>query len=214
MSIIVHHLENSRSQRILWLLEELELPYVVKRYERDSKTMLAPPELKRVHPLGKAPVIEDDGDTSGGRRVIAETGAIVEYLVDRAGGRLGAPGNRDAALRYRHFLHYAEGSMMPPLFALLVIGRLGLLGRPARKPIQAMLDTHLDWLETELAERPWFAGRDFTAADVMMSFPLEASRQRGGLDESRPQLIDWLARIHARPAYARALATGGPYAFA
>lgn len=208
MTIIVHHLENSRSQRILWLLEELGLPYEVKRYERDPKTMLAPPELKRVHPLGKAPMIEHDG------RVIAETGAIVEYLVEQAGGRLGAPGNRDAALRYRHFLHYAEGSMMPPLLALLVIGRMGLLGLPARKPIQAMLDVHLDWLETELAARPWFAGSDFTAADVMMSFPLEASRQRGGLDESRPNLTDWLARVHARPAYARALATGGPYAFA
>lgn len=208
MTLIVHHLANSRSQRILWMLEELGLPYQVRRYERDRKTMLAPPELKRVHPLGKSPVIEDDG------RVIAETGAIVEYLVEKAGGRLGAPGNRDAALRYRHFLHYAEGSMMPPLLALLIIGRMGLLGRPARKPIQNMLDGHLDWLESEMATRAWWAGADFTAADVMMSFPLEASRQRGGLDQSRPNLIDWLERIHARPAYARALATGGPYAFA
>ncbi len=208
MTLIVHHLENSRSQRILWLLEELGLPYQVRRYDRDKKTMLAPPELKRVHPLGKSPVIEDDG------RVIAETGAIVEYLVEKAGGRLGAPGNRDAALRYRHFLHYAEGSMMPPLLALLIIGRMGLLGRPARKPIQKMLDVHLDWLESEMATRAWFAGADLTAADVMMSFPLEASRQRGGLDQSRPNLIDWLERIHARPAYARALAAGGPYAFA
>jgi glutathione S-transferase len=208
MSIIVHHLENSRSQRILWLLEELGLTYTVKRYERDPKTMLAPPELKRVHPLGKAPVIEDAG------RVVAETGAIVEYLVEQADGRLGAPGNRDAALRYRYFLHYAEGSMMPPLLALLVIGRLGLLGLPAKKPMQKMLDGHLDWLESEIATRPWFAGQDFTAADVMMSFPLEASRHRGGLDDSRPNLTDWLERIHARPAYARALASGGPYAFA
>ena len=208
MSIVVHHLENSRSQRILWLLEELGLPYTVKRYERDPKTMLAPPELKRVHPLGKAPVIEHEG------RVVAETGAIVEYLVELGGGRLGAPGNRDAALRYRHFLHYAEGSMMPPLLALLIVGRMGLLGLPAKKPVQHMLDGHLDWLESEIATRPWFAGADFTAADVMMSFPLEASRQRGGLDESRPNLTDWLERIHARPAYARALATGGPYAFA
>lgn len=208
MTLIVHHLANSRSQRILWMLEELGLPYQVRRYERDRKTMLAPPELKRVHPLGKSPVIEDDG------RVIAETGAIVEYLVEKAGGRLGAPGNRDAALRYRHFLHYAEGSMMPPLLALLIIGRMGLLGRPARKPVQKMLDGHLDWLESEMGTRAWWAGADFTAADVMMSFPLEASRQRGGLDQSRPNLIDWLERIHARPAYARALATGGPYAFA
>jgi len=208
VTIIVHHLENSRSQRILWLLEELGLAYEVKRYARDPKTMLAPPSLKAVHPLGKSPVIVDAG------RAIAETGAIVEYLVEKGDGHLGPPAHRDAALRYRHFLHYAEGSLMPPLLVLLVIGRLGLLGRPARKPIQAMLDVHLDWLEAELAERPWFAGDDFTAADVMMSFPLEAARQRGGLDASRPNLTDWLERIHARPAYGRALERGGPYAFA
>jgi glutathione S-transferase len=206
--IIVHHLANSRSQRVLWLLEELGLGYEVRRYERDSKTMLAPPELKRVHPLGKAPLIEDDG------LVIAETGAIVEYLVERSDGKLGPPGKREAVLRYRQFIHYAEGSMMPPLFALLVINRMGLLGKPARGPVQRMLDVHLDWLESELAGRDWFAGDDFTAADIMMSFPLEASRSRGGLDASRPNLIDWLERIHARPPYGEALARGGPYAFA
>lgn len=206
--MIVHHLENSRSQRILWLLEELDLPYEVRRYERDGKTMLAPPELKRVHPLGKSPVIEDED------RVVAETGAIVEYLVDKADGRLGPPAKRDERLRYRHFLHYAEGSMMSPLLAMLVVRRLGLLGRPARAPIQKMLDQHLDWLEMELADRPWFAGETFTAADIMMSFPLEASRHRAGLDESRPNLTDWLERIHARPAYGTALRKGGPYAYA
>ena len=206
--IVVHHLENSRSQRILWLLEELGLDYEVRRYERDRKTMLAPPELARVHPLGKAPVIEDQG------RVIAETGAIVEYLVEQAEGRLGPPPNRDSVLLYRQFLHYAEGSMMPPLLALLVVNRLGVLGRPARAPIQKMLDGHLDWLETELAARDWFAGDEFSAADIMMSFPLEASRARGGLDQSRPHLTDWLERIHARPAYAEALKKGGPYAYA
>ena len=205
--IIVHHLENSRSQRVLWLLEELEMPYRVRRYSRDPKTMLAPPELKAIHPLGKAPVIEDDG------RIVAETGAIVEYLVEKSGGKLGAPGNREGVLRYRQFLHYAEGSMMPPLFALLVVNRLGLLGRPARAPIQKMLDVHLDWLENELSERDWFAGDSFTAADVMMSFPLEASRHRAGLDARRPNLIDWLERIHARPAYGAALQQGGPYAY-
>lgn len=208
MTLIVHHLENSRSQRILWLLEELGLAYEVKRYERDAKTMQAPPELKQVHPLGKSPVVEDAG------RIVIETAAIVEYLVEKAGGKLGAPGNRDAALRYRQYLHYAEGSMMPPLLALLVLNRLGVLGLPAKKPVQAMLDTHLDWLETELADRPWFAGNDFTAADVMMSFPLEASRSRGGLDAGRPHLIDWIERCHARPAYGRALERGGPYAYA
>lgn len=206
--IIVHHLENSRSQRILWLLEELGLSYVVRRYARDPKTMLAPSALKQVHPLGKSPVIEDDG------RIVAETGAVIEYLVEKADGRLGPPGNRDAALRYRHFLHYAEGSLMPPLLVLLVIDRLGLLGKPAKKPILAMTATHLDWLEAEIAGRPWFAGGDFTAADVMMSFPLEVARRRAGLGPERPHLIDWLERIHARPAYARALAAGGPYDFA
>ncbi len=205
--IIVHHLENSRSQRILWLLEELELPYEVVRYARDPDTMLAPPALKAVHPLGKSPVIEH------GDRVIAETGAIVEYLVELAEGRLGPPANRGAVLLYRQFLHYAEASLMPPLFGLLVTGRLGLLGRPARGPILKMIGEHFDWLESELADRDWFAGDAFTAADVMMSFPLEVSRSRAGLGPERPNLSDWLERIHARPAYAAALARGGPYAF-
>ena len=209
--ILVHHLENSRSQRILWLLEELGLPYEVKRYARDRKTMLAPPSLKAVHPLGKSPVIEDP---AGEGRVIAETGAIVEYLVEKAGGRLGPPANRDAVLRYRQFLHYAEGSLIPPLLVMLVIRRLGLLGRPARAPIQRMIDNHLDWLESELAARDWFAGEEFSAADVVMSFPLEAARHRAGLDDGRPHLVDWLERIHARPAYAEALRKGGPDAYA
>jgi glutathione S-transferase len=206
--IIVHHLENSRSQRILWLLEELGLGYEVRRYARDRKTMLAPAALTRIHPLGKSPILEDDG------RVLIESGAIVEYLVEREGGRLGPPAKREAVLRYRQFLHYAEGSMMPPLFAMLVVRRLGILGRPARATIQKMLDGHLDWLETELAGRDWFAGDSFSAADIMMSFPIEAARHRGGLDESRPNLVDWLERIHARPAYAAALKQGGPYAYA
>jgi glutathione S-transferase len=205
--IIVHHLENSRSQRVLWLLEELALPYEVRRYERNKKTMLAPPELRRIHPLGKSPLIEHDG------RVVAETGAIVEYLVELADGRL-APTRRDDILLYRHFLHYAEGSLMPPLLVMLVIGRLGILGRPARGPIRKMIDRHVDWLETELEGRPWFAGEEFTAADIMMSFPLEAARHRAGLGPSRPNLTDWLERIHARPAYGAALAKGGPYAYA
>ena len=206
--ILVHHLENSRSQRILWLLEEFGLPYEVRRYARDPKTMLAPPELRRVHPLGKSPLIEEEN------LVIAETGAIVEYLVAKADGRLGPPAASGDALRWRHFLHYAEGSMMPPLFAILIVGRLGIFGRLARKPLRRMLGQHLAWLDAELAGRPWFAGGEFTAADVMMSFPLEAARARAGLDTRYPHLQDWLARIHARPAYARALATGGPYAYA
>ena len=214
--IVLHHLENSRSQRILWLLEELGFDYRIRRYARDRRTMLAPPELARIHPLGKSPVIEDPGSGSGAGegRVLAETGAIVEYLVEKAEGRLGPPANREAVLRYRHFVHYAEGSLMPPLFALLVVNRLGLLGRPARPTIERMIAGHLDWLESELATRDWFAGDSFTAADIMMSFPLEAARARAGLGPERPNLVDWLERIHARPAYAAALQKGGPYAYA
>lgn len=208
MTITVHHLENSRSQRILWLLEELGLPYAVERYERNKATMLAPPELRRVHPLGKAPVIDDDGV------VVAETGAIVEYLVEKGDGRLGAPAHRDDALRYRHFLHYAEGSLMPPLLVKLVLSRVPLLGKVAQKKFQPMIDVHLDYVEAELAARPWFAGKDFTAADVMMSFPLEAAVTRAGATEGRPHIAAWLAKIHARPAYQAALKAGGPYAYA
>jgi len=213
--IIVHHLENSRSQRVLWMLEELALAYQVTRYERNRETMLAPPELRRIHPLGKSPVIVDtDANEPGGGRVIAETGAILEYLVEKADGRLGAPAHREAALRYRFWLHYAEGSLMPPLFAKLVLSRVPLFGRRAQARIQPMIDVHLDYIETELAGRPWFAGDQITAADVMMSFPLEAARSRGGLDASRPATIAWLNKIHARPAYQAALKAGGPYAYA
>ncbi|AOW23647.1 glutathione S-transferase [Sphingomonas melonis TY] len=208
--IIVHHLENSRSQRVLWMLEELGLPYQVKRYERNKTTMLAPPELKQVHPLGKSPVIED---TDGGH-VIAETGAIVEYLVEKADGRLGAPAHRDSALRYRFWLHYAEGSLMPPLLLKLVLSKVPLMGKPAMKRIQPMIDVHLDYVESELKQRPWFAGDAMTAADIMMSFPLEAARSRAGLDTARPATIAWLEKVHARPAYQAALAQGGPYAYA
>jgi glutathione S-transferase len=208
MPIIVHHLENSRSQRILWMLEELELPYEVKRYERNAKTMLAPPELRQVHPLGKSPVIQDS-DT-----VVAETGAIIEYLVEKADGRLGPPPHRDAILRYRFYLHYAEGSLMPPLLVKLVLSRVPVFGKTAQKRIQPMIDNHLSFVERELAGREWFVGDDITAADIMMSFPLEAARQRAGLDASRPNTIAWLDRIHARPAYQRALERGGPYAYA
>lgn len=210
MTIIVHHLENSRSQRVLWMLEELGMPYEVRRYERNKQTMLAPPELKKVHPLGKSPVIEDSDDG----RVIAETGAIIDYLVEKADGRLGPLPHRDSVLRYRQFLHYAEGSLMPPLLVLLVVNRIPFLGKKAAKRIQPMIDVHLDYVESELAQRPWFAGEEITGADIMMSFPLEAARNRAGLDGSRPHTIAWLDRIHARPAYRAALAKGGPYAYA
>lgn len=215
MTIIVHHLENSRSQRVLWLLEELDLSYEVRRYERNPKTMLAPPELRRIHPLGKSPVIEDaDESGAAGNRVVAETGAIVSYLVDKADGRFGPPAKRDDALQWRFWLHYAEGSMMPPLLVLLVLGRIPLMGKRAAKRIRPMVDVHLDFVERTLAAQPWFAGDDITAADIMMSFPLEAARSRAGLDASRPHTIAWLEKVQARPAYQRALAAGGPYAYA
>jgi len=208
MTIIVHHLENSRSQRVLWLLEELGLPYEVKRYQRDKRTMLAPPELKRVHPLGKSPVIEDEGVT------VAETGAIVEYLVAKAEGRFGALSGRDEALLYRHFLHYAEGSMMPPLLVKLVLARIPVFGKAGQRKFQPMMDVHLDYVEGELARRPWFAGAEITAADIMMSFPLEAAAARADARQGRQNLAAWLDRIHARPAYRKALEAGGPYAYA
>jgi glutathione S-transferase len=220
--IIVHHLNNSRSQRVLWLLEELGVPYEVKRYERDAKTMLAPPALLAVHPLGKSPVIVD-GDST-----IAESGAIVEYLVDRyGGGRLIPAAGTAQRLRYTYWLHYAEGSAMPPLLMKLIFDRVAT--SPAPWPISAIarriaatvqssfigpnLKRHLDYMETELSAHSWFAGDEFTAADVQMSFPLEAAATRAGLDASRPKLWAFLERIHARDAYKRALQRGGPYGF-
>lgn len=208
MTIIVHHLENSRSQRVLWLLEELSLPYEVKRYERDKATMLAPPALKRVHPLGKSPLIEDGG------QIIAETGAIVEYCVRKANGQLGAPADSKEAQLWHHFLHYAEGSLMPPLLIMLVLGRIPLMGKLALKKFRPMAEVHFDYVEGQLATREWFAGDSFTAADVMMSFPIEAAVHRAGITQGRPNIAAWLEKIHARPAYQKALKAGGPYAYA
>jgi glutathione S-transferase len=208
MSIVVHHLENSRSQRVLWLLEELGLPYEVERYQRDSVTGLAPAALKQFHPLGKSPLIQDANKT------VAETAAIVEYLVDKAGGKLGRPTGEMSAKQYTHFMHYAEGSLMPPLYALLVLGKMGESGQAVADAQRELFAVHLNWLEQEISTRPWFAGAEFSAADIMMSFPLEAARQRGGLDASYVELTDYLRRIHDRPAYRRALERGGPYAFA
>jgi glutathione S-transferase len=218
--ITVHHLNNSRSQRVLWLLEELGAPYEIKRYERDAATMLAPASLRAVHPLGKSPVISDDGLT------LAESGAITEYLVERYGkGRLAPPVGTPERLRYTYWLHYAEGSAMPPLVMKLIFQRLPqrapALIRPIARRIAAsalgsfiepQIELHLDYMEGELAKSPWFAGEDFTAADIQMSFPLEAAAARGGLDARRPRLWGFLERVHARPAYKRALEKGGPYA--
>ena len=218
--IVVHHLENSRSQRILWLLEELGEPYEIKLYKRDPKTMRAPSELRAIHPLGKSPVVTD------GDRTVAESGAIVEYLVVTYGnGRFEPPAGSADRLRYRYFLHFAEGSMMPPLLMKLVFSRLPAgapaLVRPVARAIadkalktfvQPQLDQILKFLEGELANRDWFAGDAMSAADIQMSFPLEGAAARGGLDGRYPRLTDFLARIHARPAYQRALERGGPYA--
>jgi glutathione S-transferase len=218
--VVVHHLENSRSQRVLWLLEELGVPYEVKRYARNPETMLAPPELRAVHPLGKSPVVTDEGTT------VAESGAIVEYLVERYGdGRLIPPVGTPQRLRYTYWLHYAEGSAMPPLLLKLVFDRLesapmpffikpiarAISGRAKSSFIEPQITLHLDYLENALGTSTWFAGEEMTAADVQMSFPLEAAAARAGLATGRPRLAAFLERIHARPAYQRALAKGGPY---
>ncbi|OWQ93239.1 glutathione S-transferase [Roseateles aquatilis] len=218
--ITVHHLNNSRSQRVLWLLEELGLPYEIKHYQRDPKTMLAPPELRAVHPLGKSPVITDD------RLVVAESGAILEYLVDRYGdGRLKPVAGTEDALRYRYWMHYAEGSAMPPLLLKLVFDRIerapvpffvkpiarGIAAKAKATFVQPQIDSHMNYLEAELTRNPWFAGPQFTAADVQMSFPLEAAVMRGGAVARQPRITDFLQRIHARPAYRKALERGGPY---
>lgn len=218
--ITVHHLNNSRSQRILWLLEELELPYEIRRYQRDPQTMLAPPELKQVHPLGKSPVITD------GELTIAESGAIIEYLIDRYGeGRLAPMPGTPQRLRYRYWLHYAEGSAMPPLLLKLVFDRIekapmpffvrpfarGIASKARASFIEPQIRQHLNYMNDELAATRWFAGEEFSAADVQMSFPLEAAAARGGLDSRWPRLLDFLQRIHGRPAYQRALERGGRY---
>lgn len=218
--ITVHHLNNSRSQRVLWLLEELGLDYQVERYQRDLQTMLAPPELRRVHALGKSPVITDGDNT------IAESGAIVEYLIDRHGnGRLTPARDSADRLRYTYWLHYAEGSAMPPLLMSLIFNKVrqapapffirpvvhGMVDKVMARFIRPQLKTHLDFIEAELGRSTWFAGEEFSGADIQMSFPLEAAASRGGLEASRPKSVEFLARIHARPAYQRALERGGPY---
>ena len=218
--ITVHHLNNSRSQRILWLMEELGLTYEVKRYERDKTSMRAPASLRAVHPLGKSPVITDGAVT------VAESGAIVEYLIERYGkGQLiPAPGAPER-LRYTYWLHFAEGTAMPPLVMKLVFNRIEsgpmpFFVRPIAKKISATvkgtfiepeLKQQLDYMETEIAKTGWFAGSEFSGADIQMSFPLEAAASRGGLNAEYPKLTDFLARIHARPAYQRALKRGGAY---
>ena len=218
--ITVHHLNNSRSQRILWLLEELGLEYEIKRYERDAKTMLAPPALRKVHPLGKSPVITD------GNLTLAESGAIIDYLIERYGaGRLSPAASTPEKLRYTYWLHYAEGSAMPPLLLKLVFDKIetapmpffvrpiakAISGKAKNSFIEPQIRQHLDYLEAELGKGEWFVGDEFSGADIQLSFVVEAAAARGGLNNSRPRLMSFLERIHTRPAYVRALERGGEY---
>jgi glutathione S-transferase len=219
--ITVHHLNNSRSQRILWLLEELGVTYEIKSYLRDPATMLAPPELRAVHPLGKSPVITD------GPQTIAESGAIIEYLLERYDekDRLRPPAGSPGRLRYTYWLHFAEGSAMTPLLLKLVFDRIEAAPKPFFiKPIARGISAQvidgfvgpnltriLDFMESELCAREWFAGAEFSAADIQMSFPIELFHLRGGLNDTHPKLMRFLQRIHALPAYQRALSKGGAY---
>ncbi len=221
--IVVHHLENSRSQRVLWLLEELGLPYEVKRYERDKQTNLAPKELLKVHPTGKSPVIEDAG------AAIAETGAIVEHIIEERGaGRLQPARGTPDWRRYRYWMHAAEGSYMPPLVLTLMLGRMETAPMPffarpiAKKLTGAVREGYLNhtvaglfgYLDAELAKSAFLAGEDLTGADIMMSFPAEAMLQRGPDALKTKRIRAYVEKLHARPAYKRALERGGPYAFA
>lgn len=213
--IVVHHLENSRSQRILWLLEELGLPYEIRHYKRDAKTSLAPPELLAVHPLGKSPVVTDGGLT------LAESGAIVEYLVEKYGkGALVPTAGTPEKLRYTYWLHFAEGTAMPPLVMKLVFNRvenapMPFFARPiargiAQKVKRGMIDPNLgrivDYIEAELGRSEWLAGDEFSAADIVMSFPIQAASSRVA---EKPRMKRFLERIAARPAFKRATERGG-----
>jgi len=201
------------------LLEELGLPYEVKLYERNKKTMLAPASLKEVHPLGRSPVITD------GKETVAESGAIIEYLLEKYGkGRLQPAVGTPEARRFRFWLHYAEGSAMPPLLIKMVFDQVEKKAPFFVKPValaisqgvklsflSAEVKNHLEYMEKELSSRPWFAGEEFSAADIQMSFPLEAAAGRAGLKSSYPKMAAFLEKIHARPAYQAALKKGGPF---
>jgi len=207
--IEVHHLNNSRSQRVIWLLEELGVPYEVIRYERDAVTMLAPASLKAVHQLGKSPVIRDNGT------VIAESGAIIDYLVERYGqDRFSPPRGTPAYERYRYWLHYAEGSLMTPVILRLYLGRIGESAAPLMERVVGQMQLHLDYVQSELGDAPYLVGSQFTAADVQMSFPFEIARAQGTFSpEQHPKLFAWLQSLRARPGYQKALEKGGPYAY-
>jgi glutathione S-transferase len=218
--ITLHHLNNSRSQRILWLLEELGVPYEIKRYQRDAETMLAPPELRAIHPLGKSPVITD------GELTVAESGAIIEYLIEHYGhGRLIPAAGTPQRLRYTYWLHFAEGTAMPPLLLKLIFDKIekspmpffirpiakGIAGKVKASFVAPRIADNLDYMEAELGKTAWFAGDEMSGADIQVSFVLEACAARGGLNDSRPRLMAFLHCIHALPAYQRALERGGEY---
>jgi len=203
----VHHLNNSRSQRVLWLLEELELPYTIVKYQRDATTNLAPDTLKAIHPLGKSPVLRDDGV------VVIESGAIIEYVVRKYGkGRLAPDPATPDGVRYLQLMHYAEGSAMLPVMLRLYLSRLGEAGKPLEPRVLGELENHFGYLESLLAGRDFFVGRELSAADIQLSFAIQAARLLYGLDKL-PNLARFLERIQARPAYKRALEKGGTYAF-
>jgi glutathione S-transferase len=218
--IVVHHLENSRSQRILWLLEELGVDYEIRRYDRDRSSGLAPPELLGVHPLGKAPVITD------GELTVAESGAIVEYLVDRYDdGRLRPPAGTAERLAYTYWLHYSEGTFMPLMVLSLVLNRIesapmpffvrpvarGIAAKVRKGYLDANVERNLAWMEARLGESDWFCGERMTAADIQMSFAVEAAEVRADLGGQYPRTADFLERIRNLPAYQAALEKGGPY---
>jgi glutathione S-transferase len=205
--IEVHHLNNSRSQRVLWLLEELGLPYEIVRYQRDATTNLAPESLKKIHPLGKSPVIKD------GSVVVIESGAILEYIVRKYGkGRLAPAEDSPEWPRYLQLLHYAEGSAMLPVMLKLYLSRLGEAAAPLAPRVTSEIENHFGYLDRELGDADFFVGKELTAADVNLSFPIQAARLLHGLDKF-PNLARFLDRMHARPAYKRALERGGPYLF-
>ena len=204
--IVVHHLNESRSQRVLWLLEELGLPYEIRHYTRDAKTRLAPPELQAVHPLGKSPVVEADGLT------LIESGAIVDAIIRRhGGGRLRPAADTVEFEAYQQWLHYAEGSAMLPLMLKLYVSRLGEAGAPLKPRIDSELSNHLGYVDRMLQGREWLVGDTFSGADVQMSFVGEAAR---GLRAAYPSMDAWVRRFQQRPAYRRALERGGPYSMA
>lgn len=219
--MILHHLNNSRSQRILWMLEELKIPYTVQRYERDPKTMLAPDSLKKIHPLGKSPVITD------GDKTLAESGAIIDYLAHTYGPEFLPPADSQAYLQYQYWLHYAEGSLMPYLMLKLVFDTIqnspmpffikpivkGIAQEVHKSFLGPNLKSNLTFIEQHLGQNTWFAGETMTPADIQMSFPLEAGASRVDLS-TYPHIRAYLAKIHSRPAYQKALEVGGPYAYA